>query len=165
MLSLASTVFSRVFPELESRILIRTCQKLDDPSVKSILPRIMESWIAVISLVSDLTLAVSWVGTVSVVQHSASICSPARPRQTRVSPDCAPHHSPRARVGRTQNVGPRPAPPTPTSHCWLYAGSGALNSLAPAACWHWLYCVQCVYSPPLYCASLNTSSRHGYYQH
>ena len=57
--------FSLVSPDLRSRILIRIRQKLDDPSVKSILARIIESWIAVISLVSDLTLAVSWAGTVS----------------------------------------------------------------------------------------------------
>ena len=48
LLSLLSTFFPRVSLKLESRILIRTRQKLDDPSVKSILPRIMESWIAVI---------------------------------------------------------------------------------------------------------------------
>ena len=57
--------FSILSPGLESRILIRIRQKLYDTTVKSILPRILESWIAVISLVFDLTLAVSWVGTVS----------------------------------------------------------------------------------------------------
>lgn len=162
MLSLASTVFSRVFPELESRILIRTCQKLDDPSVKSILPRIMESWIAVISLVSDLTLAVSWVGTVSV---PCSIRLVSAPRPGRPESLLAVHHWARARVGRTQNVGCAPAR---TAHPYLsllalrwvggteLSGTGCLLALA-------VLCT--VYSPPLYCASLNTSSRHGYYQH
>ena len=61
--------FSLVSPDLRSRILIRIRQKLDDPSVKSILARIMESWIAVIWFVSDLRLAVSWDST---VKRSAS---------------------------------------------------------------------------------------------
>lgn len=83
------------------------------------------------SLVSDLTLAVSWVGTVSqCVAPLGSICSLAGPGSL-----LALHHSPLG-PGDRENVGPGLelcTPPTPTSHCWLYAGSRALNSLAPAA--------------------------------
>ena len=59
----------------------------------------------------------------------------------------AQHHSPLG-LGDQRNVGlrsrlcPRHRPPLAHSHCWLYAGLRALNSLAPAACWHWLYSVQ-----------------------
>ena len=115
------------------------------------------------SLVSDLTLAVSWVGTVSVAL--ASICSPRQGPADQSLSSWQQSAPLTARAGRLSECRAPAAPPTPTSHCWLYAGSGALNSLAPAACWHWLYCVQCTVYSPLYCAPLNTSSRHGYYQH
>ena len=93
------------------------------------------------SLVSDLTLAVSWVGTVSVAL--ASICSPRQGPADQSLSSWQQSAPLTARAGRLSECRAPASPPAPTSHCWLYAGSGALNSLAPAACWHWLYCVQC----------------------
>ena len=89
------------------------------------------------SLVSDLTLAVSWVGTVSVAL--ASICSP---RQTRVYlAGSRAHHSPLG-PGALQNVGPRPhRPPLPlTAGFTLGRGHWTLWHRQPAGT---VYCVQC----------------------